>query len=311
MITKIIKLHEGRGDVTLTAYIIAEKGELNALGKRPVVLICPGGAYLGCSDREAEPVALKFAAMGYHACVLRYSTYGEGKFPDLNALKGNMPIKEHCIHPNPVRDIGKAMLYLREHSDEWFIDMERIAVCGFSAGAHNAAMYCALWNQPLITDYLKEAIRPAALIFAYGLSDYTFMHGFVEKKKNDPAAQDIFNAANVAFLGNAVPDMELLNAVSPAKLITEFMPPAFIWATSADSLVPIQHSIILANALAEKGVPFEMHIFEDGVHGLGLGTQASSVNTSQMDANAAKWIDLAECWLNKRFALSLPDAALS
>ena len=64
MLTEMIKLYEDRNDVTLTTYVIAEKGELHAQGKRPAVLICPGGAYMNCSDREAEPVALKFASMG-------------------------------------------------------------------------------------------------------------------------------------------------------------------------------------------------------------------------------------------------------
>ena len=90
MLTEIIKLYEDRNDVTLTTYVIAEKGELHAQGKRPAVLICPGGAYMNCSDREAEPVALKFASMGYHAFVLRYSVYGEGDdcFPDLSKPLG-------------------------------------------------------------------------------------------------------------------------------------------------------------------------------------------------------------------------------
>jgi len=85
MLTETIKLYEDREDVTLTNYVIAEKGEMHEQGKRPAVLICPGGAYMSCSDREGEPVALKFAAMGYHAFVLRYSVYGEGEngFPDL------------------------------------------------------------------------------------------------------------------------------------------------------------------------------------------------------------------------------------
>ena len=61
MLTETIKLYEDREDVTLTTYVIAEKGELRGQGKRPAVLICPGGAYMSCSDREAEPSALKFA----------------------------------------------------------------------------------------------------------------------------------------------------------------------------------------------------------------------------------------------------------
>lgn len=82
MLIEKVYLYEGREDVTLTTYIVAEQGELAGIKKRPAVLICPGGGYFNCSDREAEPVALAFAALGYHAFVLRYSTYAEGN-PEL------------------------------------------------------------------------------------------------------------------------------------------------------------------------------------------------------------------------------------
>ena len=177
MLTETIKLYEDREDVTLTTYVIAEKGELRGQGKRPAVLICPGGAYMSCSDREAEPIALKFAAMGYHAFVLRYSVYGEGdnSFPDLSKP---LVVKENCQFPNPMCEIGKAMLIIREHAEEWSVDMDRVAVCGFSAGAHNTAMYGVYWDKPIVTEKLhttKEMIRPAALILGYTLSDYIYM----------------------------------------------------------------------------------------------------------------------------------------
>ena len=90
MITKTIQLYEGRADVTLTTYVLADSPEMLNGNKRPAVLVCPGGAYLGCSDREGEPVALRFAAMGYHAFVLRYSTY----FGSLGTgdISGEMPV---------------------------------------------------------------------------------------------------------------------------------------------------------------------------------------------------------------------------
>ena len=69
MKTDLIRLYENREDVTLTCYLWDDSPELLNGKKRPAVLICPGGAYLGCSDREGEPVALRFASMGYHAFV--------------------------------------------------------------------------------------------------------------------------------------------------------------------------------------------------------------------------------------------------
>ena len=71
MFIEKIKLYEDREDVTLTTYVIGQEPELSVQGNRPAIIICPGGAYQFCSDREAEPVALRFAAMGYHAFVLK------------------------------------------------------------------------------------------------------------------------------------------------------------------------------------------------------------------------------------------------
>ena len=92
MHTETLQLYPDRQDVTLTPYVLADSPELLRGKLRPAVLICPGGAYLGCSDREAEPVALRFAAMGYHAFVLRYATYYEGE-RGLIPMPGEMPVK--------------------------------------------------------------------------------------------------------------------------------------------------------------------------------------------------------------------------
>lgn len=308
MLTEVVKIYEDREDATLTTYVIAETGEMHGQGKRPAVLICPGGAYMSCSDREAEPIALKFVSMGYHAFVLKYSVYDEGKgqLPDLSAP---LAVKAQCQFPNPMREIGRAMLMIREHADEWSVDMDRVAVCGFSAGAHNAAMFGVYWDKPIITEALhttKAMIRPAALILGYQLSDYVFMKEHTGKS-DDPMAEGFFEALNTAFLGSPKPEREVLVAVSPARLVTESTPPTFLWATAKDDLVPVQHSIRMAHALADAKVPFEMHIFEEGMHGLSVATQASAGAKTQINADAAKWVDLVEAWLKKRFALELPE----
>ena len=302
MLTKQIKLYEDREDVSLTIYVIGEKGELCNVGKRPAVIICPGGAYIGCSDREAEPVALKYNAMGYQAFVLRYSTYREGKL-DFSKISSDWQPKEHCQHPNPVREIGEVMLMIREHADEWFVDTNKIIICGFSAGAHNTAMYTTYWHTPMLTDYFgvdKEMLRPAAAILGYTLSDYIYM-----KENLNQETEELFNISNLSFLGDTNPSEKVLHEVSPARLVTEHNPPTFLWATAADRLVPVQHSLCMARALADHKVPFEMHIFEEGPHGLSLATQASSVSQLQVNEEVAKWMELVEKWLEKRFKLPL------
>ncbi|WP_099466639.1 alpha/beta hydrolase [Konateibacter massiliensis] len=307
MHTEVIRLYEGRDDVTLTAYVVSDSPEMTNGVKRPAVLICPGGAYINCSDREGEPVALRFASMGYHAFVLRYSTYTKGAFgfPDLS--KEILP-NELCQHPKPMLDIGKAFLTIRQHAKEWLVDVDRIAVCGFSAGAHNCAMYSTFWHTPIFAEVYgekPEVFRPAAAILGYTLSDYLFM----KETKGAMNAMDkmLFELSNTALLGTSNPSEEQLNAVSPALHVSKHNPPTFLWATAADSLVPVQHSIRMAHALADQKVPFEIHVFEEGAHGLSIATQASAGSKAQINADAAKWVGLADTWLLKRMELPLPE----
>lgn len=305
MKTEVIKLYDNRDDVTLTTYILDNSPEMHYDEKRPAVLVCPGGAYLSCSDREGEPVALAFATMGYQTFVLRYSVYGGGAFECMEE-GSDLPAKPEINHPTPMREIGMAMAMIKEHSDEWLVDTERVAICGFSAGAHNCAMYSVYWDKPVIVDYLKKdktLLKPAACILGYCLSDYTFMKENTSGSKMDRA---FFNTSNFAFLGTREPSDELLDEVSPALHVDSNTPPTYLWSTAADNLVPIQHTIRMAHALADNKVPFEVHIFEEGMHGLSLSTQTTAASKAQCLPDVAKWLPLCDGWLKKRFALELP-----
>lgn len=305
MHSEVIKFYQDREDVALTTYVISDSPELLGGKKRPAIIICPGGAYLGCSDREGEGVALRFASMGYHAFVLRYSTYFEGKmgFPELGK---ELEVNQKCVHPTPMREIGKAMLTIREHAEEWLVDVDRIAVCGFSAGAHNSAMYSVYWDKPIISEYFNEKpemFRPAATILGYTLSDYVMMRDFPK----GPMEMGLFEAANIAFTGVKQPDEEKLKEISPARQVSANTPPMFLWATSEDSLVPVQHTLRMAHALADKKIPFEVHVYENGPHGLSLATQATAQSKKEIYPDASRWVSEAEAWLGKRFALNLPE----
>lgn len=307
MISEIIYLHEGRKDVTLTTYITAEKGQLHAVGKRPAVLVCPGGGYMSCADTEAEPVALRFLSMGYQAFVLRYSNYGEGKDGFWEHEEG-FPVKEMCLYPVQIREVGKVMMMLREKQEEWQVDPEKIILCGFSAGAHTAALYASKWHTDVITEYFHEdakIFRPAAVILGYVLCDY--VDHYENTGELDEIGKRIAEMASVAFLGTREPGVEQKIEVSPNRNVTKYFPPAYLWATSEDSLVPVQNSLKMALALADYKIPFEMHIFEEGPHGLSLADQSSALAREQIFPDAAKWTVLADAWLKKRFELPLPQ----
>jgi len=107
-------------EATLEGYILDCEITLGQERNRPAIIVCPGGGYLYCSPREGEPIALGFAAKGYHAFVLRYSTGRD------------------AANFAPLEEISWVIGYLREHAEEWHIDPEKILTCGFSAGGHLA-----------------------------------------------------------------------------------------------------------------------------------------------------------------------------
>ena len=259
MKTEVIKLYENREDVTLTTYVLQDSPEMLAGGKRPAILICPGGGYMSCSDREAEPIAMKFASMGYHTFVLRYSTYSGGKadgFPDISKP---LTVKEECKYPTQIREIGKSMLIIREHAKEWLVDVNRIAVCGFSAGAHLCGSLCV--HNKDVEDpeeaYQNISNRPDVAILSYPVitsGKYAHRDSFVALFGKEPSEQE-------------------LDYMSLEKHVTEDTPPCFMWQTLTDQTVPVENSYLFAQACAQAGVPFAQHVFSEGIHGLSVATE--------------------------------------
>lgn len=299
MLSKVIKLIDGRDDVTLTTYVLDDSNEMLNKKSRPAVIVCPGGAYLSCGAREGEPVALAFARMGYHAFVLRYSVAltpedVDGWDTDLSKRKPSAD----KMHPHPMLEIGMAFKCLDEHKDEWLVDMNRVAICGFSAGGHNCAMYATHWARNVISDYFKNEVsnlKPAACILGYPLTDYVYMN----ETTTDPKDIAFFERSNRLFLGEDWNSSEKLLDASPARLVDENTPPTFIWSTSKDGMVPVEHSTLYATALAKAKIPFELHIFQDGDHGMSLCDQSSAGEMNHINAEVQAWVPMCEKWLRK------------
>lgn len=291
-----ISLFADRPEVALTAYLV------DAPQKRPAVLICPGGAYLACSDTEAEPVALRWAGLGYHAFVLRYSVYGN---------PNQIPAKIACASnfPTPVRELGKAMLTIREHAAEWGVDADKIFLNGFSAGANNCALYSVYWHTPLVCGALgadKELLRPVAAVLSYGIYDYSALLAYWQAcKASEPLR--ICSEMSQAMFGTKTPSAAQMAAASPALHVDGHTPPLFLWATCEDGLIPAQQTVLMAQALTRAHRPFEVHIYEHGDHGLSLADQTTAEVNEQRNEDVAGWVALAAKWLQKRFAFALPE----
>ncbi|MCL2573326.1 MAG: alpha/beta hydrolase [Defluviitaleaceae bacterium] len=209
---------------------------LEGSSPRPAVLIAPGGGYVNCSPREGEPVAMKFMAMGYHAIVLTYTVnpFGLGETLGLQ----------------PLRDIARAMILIRKNAEAWKIKPDGVAVCGFSAGGHLVGSLATLWNKEFLQDICgaKEfSAKPDAAIISYAI-----LAG--EHIATDPIIND---------LGTNIPELLALE-----KHIGAHTPPTFLWHTITDTRVPVEHSMIFAGELRKNNIPFEMHLFCEGAHGV-------------------------------------------
>lgn len=218
----------------------------------PAVMICPGGGYSHLSPREAEPIAMAFAARGYQAFVLYYSL---------------LPKR----FPQPLVDAAKAMAAIRSHSAEWRTDPQRIAVCGFFAGK-GADRPCQ--------------VRPNASILCYAV---------LATPEGDQGSEYFANEVLQADRG---PDH--WKAANLDQAVTRENPPAFLWHTAGDHTVIPAHSLRMAGALSQNGVPFELHIFPRGDHGLALATERTCNGKDEMILpEVAQWMELCCSWLKR------------
>jgi len=272
MINKIIPIsYEGyNGSATCETFFFKDSPEI-AVKKRPLILICPGGGYEFLSDREGESIAFKFNSFGYHAAVIYYSI---------------APV----TYPTQLLEVSAAVKYFKDHAEEYHIDPDRIAIYGASAGGHAAADYATGYFRDEVTSVLKvssDYLKPAGMILAYPvITSGPFAH----------------RGSFDNLLGELKNDKKMLEYLSIENRITKETPPAFIWHTFPDGCVPVENSLLLAEAMKKENIPFELHIFPSGDHGLGLADEITlSPNRTEINKSAAQWIDLCCVWLNDIF----------
>ncbi|CQR57808.1 alpha/beta hydrolase [Paenibacillus riograndensis] len=308
MICKKIPICENKEEVFMEAYILHNSVEFNHNLKRPVALIIPGGAYISTSDREAEQVALAFATHGYHAFVLRYS------------------IGKEALMPQPILEGFKAISIIRDHADEWCVDVNRIVPCGFSAGGHLAASLATMWNLPEFANALgcsSESIKPNAVVLSYpcvvvpnhaGSLDTGMPAEALEAFKANPMMSEL-NEALVVKDGTIRLDLidvmyrnmtgkpdwkaEDLQSYSTDLLVSEDTVPSFVWATENDILVPVSGAIQFVQAMLKNGRRIEFHLFAGGEHGLSLAKATTAGSPNMVNDEVAVWFNMAIAFLAK------------
>ncbi len=216
----------------------------------PCMLIAPGGGYCMVSPTEGEVVADAFCQLGYSCFVLTYTT--------------NLLMKSPLME-QPMRDLARAIRWLRAHAEMLRIDPDRLYVCGFSAAGHLCATVCDYFAEISDPKYASVSCRPDAAILSYPvITSGEFAH------------QDSFRAllGKDIYERNDEESQALLNRFSLEKHVRKDTPPCFLWQTVTDELVPVENSYLYAGALRRAGVPHAHHIFPRGHHGLSVANQA-------------------------------------
>lgn len=263
----------------------------------PAVVVLGGGGFHHIARHEQEPVALAFLARGYQVFVLDYVTEATGD----------------VAYPAPEADLAKMMATVRRDAAAWRVDPARVAVCGFSAGGFICASVAAGWKSgpfAALAGARPEDIRPDAAVLCYPLLDPRV---YRDKMLDDPridlrvpktggkTGRDLVMEDLARVLGAEATD-ENLAAVTPANILDQRMPPAFVWGTSDDKTCPIVEVHDYARALALAGVPHEVHVFDRGGHGLSVAN-ATSVHDEEHAERAAvvaPWFDLACAFLARQ-----------
>ncbi len=234
----------------------------NAGATRASVVVCPGGGYgMLADDHEGKQVAKWLNGVGVTAVVLKYR------------------LGPRYHHPAMLQDAGRAIRTVRARSEEWGLDPRRVAILGFSAGGHLASTAGTHFDagKADATDPVeRESSRPDRMVLVYPVIALATPYGHEGSKRN--------------LLGEDAPE-ELVKGLSNDLRVTPETPPTFLVHTNADTAVPAENSLLFALALRRSKVPMELHVFEAGRHGLGLGGD---------DREFAAWPKLCEAWLRKQ-----------
>jgi acetyl esterase/lipase len=233
-------------------------------------VICPGGGYgFLATEHEGKEVAAWLDSLGITGVMLKY----------------RLGPKYH--HPAMLHDAQRAIRTVRARAGEWGVDPKRVGIIGFSAGGHlasTAATHFDAGKADAADPVERQSCRPDLAILVYPVIALATPYGHAGSLKN--------------LLGEN-PSKELVESLSNEKQVTKDTPPTFLAQTDADSAVPAENVLLFALALRKAKVPVELHIFEKGQHGLGLGTGWESHRIPANEEFQA-WPRLCAAWLKNR-----------
>ena len=250
------EIEEGETPNCMTTYFIETDKSL------PCVVVFPGGGYHKRAPHEGGPIAEFFNGRGMHAVVVDYRV-APNRFP------------------SGLSDAQRAIRLIRANAEDWKIDPDRVFTCGFSAGGHLTGS-TLLYGDVLPSDWERDDVdgyscAPNGGILCYPVISVEEEYGHVGSGKN--------------LLGEGEYAAKCKDFSLQYK-VTEQTPKAFLWHTSDDNVVNVKNSLIFGERLRDCGIPFEMHIYPSGKHGLGLALGKPDIRG---------WADLAADWIERNF----------
>jgi acetyl esterase/lipase len=238
---------------TLTAYLAPERQNTGT-----AVIVCPGGAYRRLAiDKEGTDVAIWLNGLGVSTFILKYRMQEYG-------------------HPAPLRDVLRAVRLLRSQAARWKIAPNRIGVMGFSAGGHLASSAGTLFDAPegrTGAELDRVSARPDFLVLVYPVITMSAPYAHVGSRQS---------------LMGTDPSPSLIARLSTNMKVTKDTPPAFLVHGGTDQSVPPENSVLFYSALRSAGVPAELHLYQEGAHGIGLEPNHGPI--SEWPKRCAEWL---------------------
>ncbi|HVX15313.1 MAG TPA: alpha/beta hydrolase [Pirellulales bacterium] len=223
---------------TLTAYWPSPEKATGA-----AMVVCPGGGYRMLAQHEGEVYARWLNDLGIAAFVLKY----------------RLPSGGYHV-PDSLQDAARAVRTVRANAEAWHIDPRRIGIMGSSAGGHLSATLSTRFDSGRsdVDDPIEQvSSRPDICILCYA---------FILFDRNDRPER------HEQFLGKD-PKPDQIRAYAPALNVRADTPPCFVWQTVEDQAVKVENALVFAEALRVAGVPFDLHLYQNGAHGIGLGAK--------------------------------------
>jgi len=224
------------------------------------IVICPGGGYGGLANHEGHDYAVWLNQNGIAGFVLKYRLGSAG-----------------YRHPRMLEDVARAIRFVRAKAADWKVDARRVGVMGSSAGGHLASTILTHFDagKPDAADLIeRQSSRPDLGILCYAV--ITMGKHTHQGSKNNLLGKD--------------PAPELAQFLSNELRVTAQTPPTFLWHTLEDTAVPVENSLDFAAALRKAGVPFDLHVYQKGRHGIGLADKPPFKNSHPWASDCLFWL---------------------